>query len=354
MTETAAALDDEPGVLPPIADRVRAPARLALPPAALGLTWRPLTDADVPSLHVLLAAIEEADDAPFRTDVDEVAESLRGGWKDVPRDTLGGVDADGRLVAWASVEVRPGDTRTVRAFLEGGVHPQWRGRGVGRAVLAWQEGRGRQKLAESGKAAPARLVAYVEDGAVGTQRLVRAAGFEPRRWYRGMRRDLAQPLPDIPPLDGLRVVPWSPDLDEEVRQAHNDAFRDHWGSEPATAESWAGGRSKFAPAWSFLVLDETGDRPVVAGYALSSRFEQDWAVHGYTGGYTSTLGVRRAYRRRGVAPALLVASMAAFRDDGMQYAELDVDSENPSGALGLYTRLGYEVIHGSAMYSIEL
>jgi mycothiol synthase len=139
-----------------------------------------------------------------------------------------------------------------------------------------------------------------------------------------------------------------------VRQAHNDAFRDHWGSEPATPESWAGGRSKFAPGWSFLALDESGDRPVVAGYALSSRFEQDWAVHGYTSGYTGTLGVRRAYRRRGVAPALLAASMAAFRDDGMQYAELDVDSENPSGALGLYSRLGYEVVHGSAMYSIEL
>jgi ribosomal protein S18 acetylase RimI-like enzyme len=55
-----------------------------------------------------------------------------------------------------------------------------------------------------------------------------------------------------------------------------------------------------------------------------------------------------------VAPALLAASMGAFRADGMQYAELDVDSENPSGALGLYTRLGYEVVHGSAMYSIEL
>ena len=87
---------------------------------------------------------------------------------------------------------------------------------------------------------------------------------------------------------------------------------------------------------------------------MSGRYEQDWAVLGYTTGYTDTLGVRRAYRGRRLAPALLAASMAAFRADGMQYADLDVDTENPSGAHSLYARLGYEVTHGSAMYSIEL
>jgi ribosomal protein S18 acetylase RimI-like enzyme len=347
-------LETPPDVQAPLAERARPPATLDLPPARLGLRWRPLTEADVPELHPLLTAIEEADGAPFRTDVDEVAEKFQGAWKDVPRDTLGGVDTDGRLRAWACVEVRPGDAHTVRAFLEGGVHPQWRGRGVGRALLAWQEGRGRQKLAASGKDLPARLVLFVEDDAVATRRLAGAAGFTARRHYRCMRRDLAGPLPQVPPLEGLRIVPWSPDLDDAVRLAHNDAFRDHWGSEPATPESWTGGRSKFAPAWSSLALDDSGDRPVVAGYALSNRYEQDWAVQGFTSGYTATLGVRRAYRRRGVAPALLAASMAAFRADGMQYAELDVDSENPTGALGLYTRLGYEVVHGSAMYSVEL
>lgn len=347
-TETA------PDDLAPLAVRAAPPTHAPLPPAGLGLTWRALTAADAPVLHTLVAAIEEAEQPPFRTDPDEVAERFDGAWKDVPHDSLGGWDADGQLRAWGFVEVRPGDTRTVRAFLEGGVHPAWRGRGIGRALLAWQDARGRQKLVEQGKELPARLVVYTEDEAVDTRRLLDRAGFAPRRYYRAMRRDLASPLPDVRPVDGIHVVPWSPDLDEHVRTAHNDAFRDHWGSEPATPESWAAGRSKFAPAWSFVALDRTADGPVVAGYALSSRYEQDWEVNGYTSGYTGTLGVRRAYRRRGVAPALLAASMAAFRADGMQYAELDVDSENPSGAHGLYARLGYEVTHGSVMYSVEI
>ena len=346
----------DPAAREPLARRAQAPASLALPPAELGLTWRALDRSDVPALHALVAAIEDADQPPYRTDLDEVAERFDGAWKDVPRDTLAGVDADGELRAWAWVDVRPGDSRTVRAFLEGGVHPAWRGRGVGRALLAWQEGRGRQKLVESGKDLPARLAAFVEEDESGaaTRRLLAAAGFRPRRYYRMMRRDLAEPLPEVPIDGGLRLVPWSADLDEETRLAHNDAFRDHWGSEPATAESWTGHRSKFAPTWSFLVVDDTPDGPVVAGYALSGRYEADWAARGYTSGYTDTLGVRRAYRGRRLAPALLAASMAAFRADGMQYAELDVDTANPSGAHDLYARLGYQVQHGSAMYSVEL
>ena len=64
--------------------------------------------------------------------------------------------------------------------------------------------------------------------------------------------------------------------------------------------------------------------------------------------------MRRGWRGRGLAPALLTAAMASFRADGMQYAELDVDTENPSGAHGLYASLGYEVTHGAIMYTIEV
>ncbi|HEV6955547.1 MAG TPA: GNAT family N-acetyltransferase, partial [Promicromonospora sp.] len=46
--------------------------------------------------------------------------------------------------------------------------------------------------------------------------------------------------------------------------------------------------------------------------------------------------------------------MRAFAADGMQYASLDVDTENPSGAHGLYASLGYEKVSGSRMYSIEI
>jgi ribosomal protein S18 acetylase RimI-like enzyme len=339
--------------LPPLAVRAAAPATLPEPDAAAtGLDWRPLTPGDVPVLAALVARIEAADAQPTRTSEVEIREAFDGDWKDHARDSRVGLDAEGHPRAWMTLEAPPGDVRVVRVYLSGGVDPAWRGRGTGRAMLSWATARARQKLAESGKDAPGRIAAFIEDHRTDALALHAAAGFAPIRYFTDMRRDLAQPLPEIGDLDGIRIVPWSDELDDAVRLAHNEAFADHWGSEPRTPESWQVGRAMFAPQWSHVALDEaTGE---VAGYTLSGRYEQDWAVAGYSSGYTELLGVRRAWRGRGLAPALLTAAMRSFRADGMQYAELDVDTENPSGAHGLYARLGYEVTHGSVMCTIEV
>lgn len=334
--------------LEPIAVRADPPVVLDLPPAHLELSWRPLHAGDAAALHALMSAVEEADEAPARTSAAMVEEIFTEPWRDMLHDSLGGVDGEGVLRAFAIVTVRPGDARTVRAFLQGGVHPAWRGRGIGRAVLAWLEGRGRQKLAESGKELPARLAVFVDEHARDNRRLYAAAGFSPIRWYTEMRRDLAEPLPEVA-LEGIRVEQWRPELDEAVRLAHNEAFADHWGSEPRTPADWKHG-PHFVPAWTFVALE--GDE--VVGYTLSGRYEDDFAVVGYSFGYSELLGVRRAWRGRGVAVALLAAAMAAFREDGMAYAVLGVDTANPSGAHGLYERLGYRAVHGQVLYSVEI
>ncbi|PFG43446.1 acetyltransferase (GNAT) family protein [Isoptericola jiangsuensis] len=364
--------------LAPIAQRADAPATLPEITAG-GLTWRPATKADAPALLDLRNTIAEADAEPYREVIEEITELFDAPWRRFDTDSLLGHDADGTLVAYAQVESMPGDTRTVRVVLFGGVHPARRGEGIGRELFAWQLARGRQVLAESGKELPARLAVYAEDdGPVAKARIVERAGFTPRRFYSELRRDLrhldADPLPDIAP-DGLRVVPFSADLDEATRLAHNDAFRDHWGSEPQTPEQWTHGRTGFAPQWSVVVVDPDPDvdalladpdtdaatadalragQPLVVAYALNERFDEDFAVRGYTFGYTAILGTRRAYRGRRGAPAALVAGMHAMRADGMEFACLDVDTENPTGAQGIYAGLGYAKTHGSRMLSIEL
>ena len=337
----------------PLSVRADAPATLPEPdPASTGLTWRPLTRADVPAVAALVAQVEEADAQPYRTSEAEVDEWFDGEWKDPAADSRVGLDADGTPRAWMAVEAPPGGVRVVRAYLHGGVHPELRGRGVGRQLVAWATARARQRLATSDAVVPGRIAAFLEDHRSDAIALYAAAGFRPIRYYTDMRRDLAEPLPEVRDPEGVRIVPWSPELDDAVRRAHNEAFADHWGSEPRTPETWAHGRSMFAPQWSHVAVDAaTGE---VAGYAMSGRYEQDWPVSGYTSGYTELLGVRRAWRGRGVAVALLAAAMASYRADGMQYAELDVDTANPSGAHGLYAALGYQVTHGSLMTSIEL
>jgi ribosomal protein S18 acetylase RimI-like enzyme len=91
--------------------------------------------------------------------------------------------------------------------------------------------------------------------------------------------------------------------------------------------------------------------PPIAGYALSAGFRAEWEIVGHTQGWTSKLGVRAPWRGTGLAKALLAASMQAFAADRMQFAGLDVDSDNPSGAVGLYNALGYQVQHRAAHWT---
>ena len=327
-------------------------------PDDLGLTWRPLSTQDAGALFALIAAIEAADRPPYRTSSVEVDEIVKGDWKDLAADTIVGVDTTGELRAYATVEIRPGDVSTIRAFVVGGVHPQARGVGVGTALVAWMTARARAKLAARTDSGPGRIAAYLDDSAPEQWHHYEDAGYTAQRFYATLRRDLSTPIHTQDLDEGLRIAQWSAEVDDATRLAHNDAFQDHWGSEPATVQSWVQGRSTFAPAWSFVVLDDdrrsaTGE-PFVAGYLLSGRYEQDWPIAGYTSGYIETLGVRRAYRGRKIAVALLAEAMNAYHDDGMEYAELDVDTDNPSGAFGLYSTLGFTKVQGSRMYSIEL
>ena len=68
----------------------------------------------------------------------------------------------------------------------------------------------------------------------------------------------------------------------------------------------------------------------------------------------SRIGCRRPGDEVGGAEIKRVRALAAYRADGMDMAELGVDTANQSGAHRLYEGLGYAVFHSSTMYSIEL
>ncbi len=68
--------------------------------------------------------------------------------------------------------------------------------------------------------------------------------------------------------------------------------------------------------------------------------------------YVAYLGTDAAYRKRGLAAALLAHMLQACRAEGFDTVSLDVDTENPTGALGLYERAGFSVLHRQDNYHL--
>jgi ribosomal protein S18 acetylase RimI-like enzyme len=59
--------------------------------------------------------------------------------------------------------------------------------------------------------------------------------------------------------------------------------------------------------------------------------------------WTEDISTRREWRGKGVASALIAASLRQLAGLGFDEAALGVDLDNPTGALGVYQRMGYEV-----------
>ena len=338
-----------PSHLSPLRERVGAPP-MHRPAHPLIAQWRPATPDDVDAVLGVLRAIDGVEHPNYLTTREEVAEELGFSFLDRERDSLIGFTADGRAVAAGTVLEPPRQETLVREFLNGGVHPEYWGRGIGRELLAWQLARGRQRLAASEKRLPGWLVGYADRRATQRERLLRRAGLQPVRYFLALERDLAHPIPAVEPTEEVRIVPFTPELSEATHAARDEAFLDHWGSQPMSNEQWDGFLGgTFRADISFVAL--AGKE--VAGLVLCQVNEEDWVSQGFTGAYVAMVGTTRAHRGNRIAPALLGAALLACAERGWERVTLDVDSESPTGALGLYTGMGFVETSGETGLVLE-
>ncbi|MFF1634461.1 GNAT family N-acetyltransferase [Leifsonia sp. NPDC058248] len=327
--------------LKPVRERMRAPATHT-PRHPLIVEWRPLTEGDLEVALALQQAIDAADHPNYLTTREELEEELTFSFVDLEQDSLIAFTADGRAVAATIVVMPPLQETLVRSFLNGGVHPEFRGRGIGRELLAWQQTRAQQQLAGSDKALPAWMLAYADERAPQNVRLLKRAGFEVARYFVALERELSEPVPEVEPAQGIRIVPYSPERSAATLAARTDSFRDHWASQPLSEEQWTSWLAgSFRPDISFLAVTDGPSGEEVVGFVLCQVVEDDWESQGFTGAYIGMVGTTRAWRGKRIAPALLGRTLQACADLGWDKVTLDVDAENPSGAFGLYMRMGF-------------
>lgn len=336
----------------PLRERVRAPAELRLPRHPEITQWRPSTEADIDGIWQLDRAIGKRDHPNYLATREEIAEDYGFSHFRPELDSLVGVDEAGRIIASGVCMFPPGQETLVRSILFGGVHPAYRGRGIGRLLLDWQIARGTQQLASSGKALPGWILVYADERAAHSFHLFERAGMRAARYFVSLERSLAEPIRSIALPAGIRIVPYRPELSGAVHAAKNDVFMDHWGSQPVSGEMWHSFVSSeaFAPELSFVALADDAE---VAGFVLSSVNEDDWENQGFTGSYIDLVGVRKNWRGRRIAQALLAAQFEAGILRGHERTTLDVDADSPTGALGLYTGMGFYPTQANRAYVLE-
>jgi len=170
---------------------------------------------------------------------------------------------------------------------------------------------------------------------------IEGASVRPMLEHRGYRivryyHEMTRPIPGVlPPPPELAVRPYSDELAEAIRLAHNDAFSTHWGSIPVDPERWADlvGSRTFRPGCSFVSLDSEGE---VQAYVLVNQWVPGEA-------WIGLVGTRQRARGAGRARACLAASVRAMAEQGFAKAGLGVDSQNASGAGALYASLGFQL-----------
>jgi mycothiol synthase len=311
-----------------------------LPP---GFTLRPAVWEDLAAIAELIRIVCLADGD---SDVSRNLEDLHEHWKmpgcDMSCDSCVVLTPDERVVGYEDFY-----NRTQHAHLQGDgyVHPDFLGQGIGTAMLHWLEGRCREELPLT----KSDLRIYIRNGMGSSDKKGRELheheGYHAVRYFWRMEVTLTTPpvVPQFPA--GVELRPFDPQSHiRMVYEANQESFADHWGFTRVPFERWKHIRMNdtFDPTlWHVAWQNDE-----IAGICLCrSRNGNGWV---------GTLGVRRAWRNKGLGTALLLQSFSEFYRRGTPTIGLGVDAANLTGATRLYERAGMNVAKEYVNYEKEL
>jgi len=320
-------------------------------PPVRGALARAVVPSDLDAVAGLYAAAADArgHPSPVRR------EDLRLRWLmlDDPRDAIV-VEQPGpptTLLAYASMSAdHEPDAAEVTVHLEGQVHPSVTGQGLASWILELAEAVGTHARLEAGsdtddparssdddRTEVVRIRTALLDGDDAARRWFTTRGFRAVRHLLELRLDLhaPPPAPRWPP--GIRARTFVPGDDDELLWCtHQAAFADVPTHLPIDRADYLADRAP-ADDPGLVLLAEHGAE--VVGIAVCRAGTEVAAEEGWV----RDLGVVPAWRRHGIAMALLRTAFAAFRTRGLTGVALEVDDVTLEGAVALYRRAGMRV-----------
>jgi GNAT superfamily N-acetyltransferase len=284
------------------------------------LIARPGTFDDIPLIAALTSESETLDAGePLVTLEDIHSDWHRPGFSPAV-DSLLVFDSD-RMAACAEV---PGWRASAS------VHPDYRGLGIGTALLKWTERRG---LARTPSNLEARVGQTIPESHRAAADLFLRHGYELRHTSWVLRLPEDRSIERLPLPGNIEIRPFRPAQETEaVFRVIEDAFNEWPDRQPTSFETWRAEvleRRDFEPSL-LLVAAAQGE---IVGAAFGIPYPNEgWVEH---------LAVRADYRGRGIAKALLRAAFDEFRSRGLPAVGLSTDTR--TGALDLYLQIGMAV-----------
>ena len=226
--------------------------------------------------------------------------------------------------------------------------PEWRDEGLMQAMAQFNETNLHRIAAQHPPEGEKVMAAFAGEQETQWAELLESAGYQPTRYFMSMVRPSLDNIPAHPLPKGIEVRRGTMAEWRQIWEACREAFKDHWGETEWSEEdykSWTE-RPGFDP--TLFQIGWADDE--VAGGVCNYIDPKENEGNGRLRGYTEDIFVRRPWRKQGLAKALIARSLQMLKEMGMTEAGLSVDADNPTGAVQLYTGLGFERDKESVTY----
>jgi mycothiol synthase len=230
-----------------------------------------------------------------------------------------------------------------------GVIPQYRRRGIGRALLE----KAFESLMERG-------ILYAEAAApedkIAIKSFLESNGFELVRVFSIMVSDLSRITLNIGENADVRMEGLRKDSMDDIRlfnQLYNEAFKEHFNFRNERVEEttyWIR-ENPWVDQSQYFFAQFKGKTVGFVGAAIDAKFNE---YQKKKRGLIPTIGVIQPYRRLGIGKALTLHALNFLKSHGMDEAMLGVDDSNPTHALELYEKVGFKVARKNLTYQKRL
>lgn len=308
-------------------------------------------DRDLEGLVDVMTAANRADDIEWLMTADQIRTDITNRADFDPGLDMLVAEVDGRVVASAETQPTVRDGVAVH-HVSCWVHPDHRRRGIGRHLLGRNETRSREVARTWEPDREHVLHAWADEHEYGAMALLESSGYQPIRFGFVMIRALDEPIPDASLPAGIELRPVREEDHDAIWAADSEAFRDHWGAHERTEEDRIAWFSM--PGMNPALWKVAWDGDEVVGSSMNVIWTEENAKLGVNRGWLEHISVRRPWRKRGVASALIAESLRELRARGLSEAALGVDGQNISGALRLYESLGFRKHRRATGYGKEL